>query len=119
MILLEGVPTGGTLDLAAYEKLGGYEALRKAVAGLAPADIVEEVKRSNLRGRGGAGFPTGKKWEMALAKRGRVKYVCCNASEGEPGTLKDRHLIRANPHLLIEGVMIAAYTVGRMKHTFS
>jgi NADH-quinone oxidoreductase subunit F len=111
-ILLEGVPPGGTLDLAAYEKAGGYEALRKAVAGLAPADIVEEVKRSNLRGRGGAGFPTGKKWEMALAKRGRVKYVCCNASEGEPGTLKDRHLIRANPHLLIEGVIIAAYTVG-------
>jgi len=111
-ILLEGVPPGGTLDLAAYEKAGGYEALRKAVAGLAPADIVEEVKRSNLRGRGGAGFPTGKKWEMALAKRGRVKYVCCNASEGEPGTLKDRHLIRANPHLLIEGVALAAYTVG-------
>lgn len=111
-ILLEGVPADGTLDLAAYERAGGYEALRKAVAGLAPADIVEEIKRSNLRGRGGAGFPTGKKWEMALAKRGRVKYVCCNASEGEPGTLKDRHLIRANPHLLIEGVIIAAYTVG-------
>jgi NADH-quinone oxidoreductase subunit F len=110
-ILLEGVPPGGTLDLAAYQKLGGYEALRKAM-GSAPADIVEAVKRSNLRGRGGAGFPTGKKWEMALAKPGRVKYVCCNASEGEPGTLKDRHLIRANPHLLIEGVVIAAYTVG-------
>lgn len=111
-ILLEGVPPEGTLDLAAYERLGGYEALRKAVAGLAPADIVEEIKRSNLRGRGGAGFPTGKKWEMALAKRGRVKYVCCNASEGEPGTLKDRHLIRSNPHLLVEGVLLAAYTVG-------
>lgn len=100
------------MDLAGYERLGGYEALRKAVAGLAPEDIVEEIKRAGLRGRGGAGFPTGKKWEMALGKRGRVKYVCCNASEGEPGTLKDRHLIRANPHLLIEGVILAAYTVG-------
>jgi NADH-quinone oxidoreductase subunit F len=111
-ILLEGVPAGGSLDLAAYERIGGYDALRKAVAGLAPEDIVEEIKRSGLRGRGGAGFPTGKKWEMALGKRGRLKYVCCNGSEGEPGTLKDRHLIRANPHVLVEGVILAAYTVG-------
>lgn len=111
-ILLEGVPPGGTLDLDAYERQGGYEALRKAVAGISPADLVEAVKRSGLRGRGGAGFSTGKKWEMALGKRGKVKYVCCNASEGEPGTLKDRFLIKANPHLIIEGVILAAYTVG-------
>jgi len=112
-ILLEGVPDGGSLDLPGYERVGGYEALRKALANAAsPAHLVEEIKRSGLRGRGGAGFSTGKKWEMALAKRGRVKYVCCNASEGEPGTLKDRFLINANPHLIIEGVILAAYTVG-------
>lgn len=112
VVLLEGVPAGGTLDLEAYERQGGYEALRKALAGMAPDDLVEAVKRSGLRGRGGAGFSTGKKWEMALGKRGKVKYVCCNASEGEPGTLKDRFLIQANPHLIIEGVILAAYTVG-------
>ncbi|MEO5656560.1 MAG: NADH-ubiquinone oxidoreductase-F iron-sulfur binding region domain-containing protein [Nitrospiria bacterium] len=111
-ILLEGVPPGGSLDLEAYERQGGYEALRKAVAGISPVDLVDAVKRSGLRGRGGAGFSTGKKWEMALGKRGKVKYVCCNASEGEPGTLKDRFLIKANPHLIIEGVILAAYTVG-------
>lgn len=111
-ILLEGVPDGGSLDLAAYERLGGYEALRKSVGIAAPAQIVEEIKRSGLRGRGGAGFSTGKKWDMALGKQGKVKYVCCNASEGEPGTLKDRFLIKANPHLIIEGVILASYTVG-------
>ncbi len=110
-ILLEGVPEGGSVDLSTYEGLGGYEALRKAVGKLAPADIVAEIKRSGLQGRGGAGFSTGKKWELALAKQ-KVKYVCCNASEGEPGTLKDRFLIKANPHLILEGVILAAYTVG-------
>lgn len=112
LILLDGVPPNGTMDLDTYERVGGYEALRKCIGTMSPAQIVAEIKRSGLRGRGGAGFSTGRKWDMALAKQGKVKYVCCNASEGEPGTLKDRFLIRANPHLLIEGVILAAYTVG-------
>lgn len=105
---------GGTvpLDLPAYIERGGYQALRKAVAELSPENVLEEVKRSGLRGRGGAGFPTGRKWELAAQKKGLKKYVCCNAAEGEPGTYKDRTLIRTNPHQLIEGVAIAAYAVG-------
>ncbi len=100
------------LDLAAYRAQGGYEALTRAVREWTPARVIEEVKRSGLRGRGGAGFPTGKKWEMAAAKKGPVKYLCCNAAEGEPGTQKDRLLIRTNPHQLIEGAALAAYAVG-------
>ena len=108
-ILLEGVPDGGSLDLAAYERVGGYEALRKSVGIVTPAHIVEEIKRSGLRGRGGAGFSTGKKWEMALAKRGRVKYVCCNASEGEPGT-------RTIPQSIARAVVLIVVVVGSAPH---
>lgn len=102
------------LDLAAYTRLGGYEGLKKALCGSTPDEVIEEVQRAGLRGRGGAGFPTGKKWELAARKRSKSnkKYVCCNASEGEPGTYKDRTLVRANPHQLLEGVIIAAYAVG-------
>ena len=100
------------LDLAAYRATGGYEALARVVREWTPARVIEEVKRSGLRGRGGAGFSAGKKWELAAAKKGPVKYLCCNAAEGEPGTEKDRLLIRTNPHQLIEGAAIAAYAVG-------
>jgi NADH-quinone oxidoreductase subunit F len=99
-------------DLAAYRARRGYEALARVVREWNPARVIDEVKRSGLRGRGGAGFATGKKWEMAAAKKGPVKYLCCNAAEGEPGTEKDRLLIRTNPHQLIEGAAIAAYAVG-------
>src|SRR3990172_11675299 len=108
-ILLE---TTEPLDLEGYRARGGYEALARVVREWSPARVIEEVKRSGLRGRGGAGFSAGKKWEMAAAKKGAVKYLCCNASEGEPGTEKDRLLIRTNPHQLIEGAVIAAYAVG-------
>jgi len=108
-VLLE---TTEPLDLAAYRARGGYEALARAVREWTPARVIDEVKRAGLRGRGGAGFVAGKKWEMAAAKKGPVKYLCVNASEGEPGTEKDRRLIRLNPHQLIEGAAIAAYAVG-------
>ena len=100
------------MDLHAYMQRGGYQALTRVLRELTPEKVLDEIKRSGLRGRGGAGFPTGKKWELAAQKKGEKKYVCCNAAEGEPGTYKDRTLIRANPHQLIEGVIIAAYTIG-------
>ncbi len=102
------------LNLDAYRARGGYGALARVVSEGTPARVIDEVKRAGLRGRGGAGFAAGKKWEMAAAKKGPVKYLCVNASEGEPGTEKDRSLIRLNPHQLIEGDAIAAYAVGAM-----
>ncbi len=104
--------TGEAINsLAGYRACGGYQALLKVLS-IPPSEVIEIVKRSGLRGRGGAGFPTGQKWELAARKNSPKKYVVCNAAEGEPGTLKDRHLIRNNPHQILEGVMIAAYAIG-------
>jgi NADH-quinone oxidoreductase subunit F len=89
----------------------GYEGLRKALA-QAPGDIIEQVKASGLRGRGGAGFPTGLKWQFVLKDTPKPKYICCNADESEPGTFKDHVLMERNPHLLIEGCAIACYAIG-------
>jgi NADH-quinone oxidoreductase subunit F len=100
------------LFIEGYIDRGGYKGLSKALGELNPGDIREEVKKSGLRGRGGAGFSTGKKWELVAAASGDKKYLCCNASEGEPETFKDRTLIRSNPHQLIEGIIIASYAVG-------
>jgi NADH-quinone oxidoreductase subunit F len=91
-------------------KVGGYRALESALE-MTPADVVQEVTKSGLRGRGGAGFPTGKKWEFAAAAEGSPKYLICNADEGEPGTFKDRVLLEKNPHLLIEGMAIASHAL--------
>src|SRR6185437_287722 len=104
---------GAPLDLRAYEKAGGYRALRKALGELAPSALTAMVKASNLRGRGGAGFPTGIKWQAVPMgpKARRPKYVVCNADEMEPGTFKDRLLLEGNPHLVLEGMMLAAYAV--------
>ncbi len=101
-------------DIDGYIFLGGYEALKKALK-MKPEEIVEEVKNSGLRGRGGAGFPTGLKWESALKEKASEKFVVCNADEGEPGTFKDRMIIEEDPHALIEGIAISAYTVGANK----
>ncbi len=101
-------------DLAAYEANGGYGGLRRAMAGLAPGDCLDIVKDSGLRGRGGAGFPTGMKWSfvpMENVSPGH-KYLICNADEMEPGTFKDRLLLECDPHQLIEGMILAAYTIG-------
>jgi NADH-quinone oxidoreductase subunit F len=98
-------------DLKAYESGGGYEGLRKALRSMTPAEIVEEVKASNLKGRGGAGFPTGVKWSFMPKDAAGPKYLVANADEMEPGTFKDRFLLEGNPHQLLEGMMIAAYAM--------
>ncbi len=105
---------GEALDLAEYEKAGGYEALRKALKSMDPKEVQEEVKASNLRGRGGAGFPTGQKWSFVPTGESLPgpRYVVANADEMEPGTFKDRILMENSPHMLIEGMALAAYAVG-------
>ncbi len=102
-------PHGATLD--AYLRRGGYQGLRKAL-GLAPAAIIDMVKASGLRGRGGAGFPTGMKWQFVPKDSPKPKYLCCNADESEPGTFKDHVLMERNPHLLFEGCLIGCYAIG-------
>jgi NADH-quinone oxidoreductase subunit F len=97
--------------LAGWKKRGGYQALEKAL-GLAPLDIVNIVKESGLRGRGGAGFPTGMKWSFMKPGDGKPHYLCCNADESEPGTFKDREVMRWTPHALVEGCVIASYAIG-------
>ena len=96
-----------------YLKVGGYQALRKILTErITPEAIIAEVKNSGLRGRGGAGFPTGLKWSFMPRNYEGEKYLVCNSDEGEPGTCKDRDILRYNPHQLIEGMAIAAYTMG-------
>jgi len=110
-VLMAGL-NGRNWRLDDYVKRGGYEALRKILAEkIPPEQIVAEVKKSALRGRGGAGFPTGLKWSF-MPKAAPEKYVVCNSDEGEPGTFKDRDLLRYNPHSLFEGMAIAAYAMG-------
>jgi NADH-quinone oxidoreductase subunit F len=92
-------------------KMQGYAALKKALS-MTPEDVIAEVKKSNLRGRGGAGFPTGVKWGFIPKQSPKPKYLVCNADESEPGTFKDRDLMRYTPHLLIEGMVIAAHAIG-------
>lgn len=99
--------------LESYRSVGGYEVLEKILAEKTPPeDIIEELKTSALRGRGGAGFPTGLKWSFMPRRLPGAKYIVCNSDEGEPGTCKDRDILRYNPHQLIEGMLIAAYTIG-------
>jgi NADH-quinone oxidoreductase subunit F len=97
--------------LNGWKKRGGYQALEKAL-GMTPADIVNVVKASGLRGRGGAGFPTGMKWSFMKPGDGHPHYLCCNADESEPGTFKDREIMRWTPHALVEGCAIGAYAIG-------
>jgi NADH-quinone oxidoreductase subunit F len=104
-------PNSFTLDFYRKNDLG-YEALRKAVTTLQPNDVIEQVKASGLRGRGGAGFPTGMKWQFVLKDTPKPKYIACNADESEPGTFKDHLLMERNPHLLIEGCAIGCYAIG-------
>ncbi len=104
---------GKNWRLADYEKRDGYAALKKILqTGITPQDVIAEVKKSSLRGRGGAGFPTGLKWSFMPRGFPGDKYVVCNSDEGEPGTFKDRDIIRYNPHILIEGMIIAGYAMG-------
>ncbi len=112
-ILLNTLQFDQPWTLENYLKVGGYQALRKILAEkMTPDAIIAEVKASGLRGRGGAGFPTGLKWSFMPRNYQGDKYLVCNSDEGEPGTFKDRDIMRYNPHLLIEGMAIAAYTMG-------
>jgi NADH-quinone oxidoreductase subunit F len=95
-----------------YIDRGGYRALRKASLEMTPEQVIGEVKNSGLRGRGGAGFPTGRKWEFCRASPGEKKYVICNADEGDPGAFMDRSILEADPHAVIEGLTIAGYAIG-------
>jgi len=104
---LEGAPW----EIEGYLKVGGYEAWKRCVDGLKAEDVVAELKKAGLRGRGGAGFPTGVKWDKVLNHRVKEHYFVCNAGEHEPGTFKDRYLLKTLPHQLIEGCLIAAHTV--------
>jgi len=105
---------GQPLTLKEYEAVGGYQALRKVLHKLTPEEVIQIVKDSKLRGRGGAGFPTGQKWSFMPRgdKSSAVKYMTCNADEMEPGTFKDRFLMENSPHQLIEGIAIASYAIG-------
>ncbi len=104
------IPVAHRIDV--YEAHGGYLALKKAIKEMKPDEVIEEVKRSGLRGKGGAGFPAGLKWSFVPKDYVGPKYLACNADEGEPGTFKDRYLIEKNPHQVIEGCIIASYAVG-------
>ena len=104
-----GNPDARSLD--GWKKRGGYQALEKAL-GMTPEAIVNVVKESGLRGRGGAGFPTGMKWSFMKPGDGKPHYLCCNADESEPGTFKDREIMRWTPHSLVEGCAIGAYAIG-------
>jgi NADH-quinone oxidoreductase subunit F len=112
-IILAGLDGDRTWRLADYEKRGGYTALKKILSQkMSPDDIIAELKKSALRGRGGAGFPTGLKWSFMPKNYVGDKYVVCNTDEGEPGTFKDRDIMRYNPHMVIEGMIIGGYAMG-------
>jgi NADH-quinone oxidoreductase subunit F len=95
-----------------YIAIGGYQSLRKVLLEMTPEQVIDEIKRSGLRGRGGAGFPTGLKWEFCRNAAGTQKYMICNADEGDPGAFMDRSTMEGDPHTVIEGMAIAAYTIG-------
>lgn len=111
-IVLKNVGLINPDSIEEYIAVGGYEALGKALLEMKPQDVIQEIKNSGLRGRGGAGFPTGLKWELASKAKGTPKYIICNADEGEPGTFKDRLILEGDPHKTIEGMIIAGYAVG-------
>ncbi len=111
-LLLSHVEVPGIDGLDGYIKHGGYDTLKKALKSMSPDDVVEEVKKSGLRGRGGAGFPTGMKWSFLAKPEGVPRYLVCNADESEPGTFKDRYLMEKIPHLLVEGMILSSYALG-------
>ena len=112
LLLLKNIRTQGyTGDLAAYQKTGGYQALEKSLKSMQPADVIELVKASGLRGRGGAGFPCGMKWSFMPPPKDKPHYLVCNADESEPGTFKDHLIMLSDPHLFIEGMMIGCYAM--------
>lgn len=111
-LLLEHANVPGIETYEVYRKHGGYRSVEKALKTMSPQNVVEEVQASGLRGRGGAGFPTGMKWSFLAKPEGVPRYLLCNADESEPGTFKDRYLMEKIPHLLIEGMIVSSYALG-------
>ena len=114
-LLLDKVHVEGIQSYEVYRREGGYKAVEKALKEMTDAQIVDEVKKSGLRGRGGAGFPTGLKWSFLAKPEGVPRYLVCNADESEPGTFKDRYLMEKIPHLLIEGMIASSFALGAKK----
>lgn len=111
-VLMEHIGKADQRDIDVYESRGGYRALHKALSMLSPEVVAKEVSDSGLRGRGGAGFPTGKKWSFVPKDPNLAKYLVCNADESEPGSFKDRLLIEGDPHQLLEGIIVSSYAIG-------
>lgn len=114
-ILTEHINAPNINTLEGYRKTGGYKGVEKALKTMTPDEVVEEVKKSGVRGRGGAGFPMGMKWSFLAKPEGVPRYLVCNADESEPGTFKDHYLMKEIPHLLIEGMIISSYALGANK----
>ena len=102
-------------DIDEYIAFDGYKALERVLDIMSPEEVIEVIKKSGLRGRGGAGFPTGKKWELTKANEGDQKYVVCNADEGDPGAFMDRSILEGDPHSVLEAMEIAGYSIGANK----
>ena len=115
-VLTDGIGELNLRDIGVYRERGGYEQWRRAVTSLQPPELVDLVMKSGLRGRGGAGFPTGRKWSF-LPDNGRPRYMVCNCDEAEPGTFKDHMLLEETPHQVLEGLLIGAYAIGS-QHAF-
>ncbi|HUJ27736.1 MAG TPA: NuoF family protein [Myxococcales bacterium] len=111
-VVLENCGRIDSLRADEYVAAGGYQALARAIADMAPADVIEEIRKSGLRGRGGAGYPTGLKWALVGKAQAQQKYVVCNADEGDPGAFMDRSVLEGDPHRVLEGMAIAAYAIG-------
>lgn len=111
-ILTQHIDVPGIETFEVYRKNGGYASVEKALKTMSPDEVTEEVKKSGLRGRGGAGFPTGMKWSFIDKKSDKPRYLVCNGDESEPGTFKDRYLMSKNPHALVEGMITSSYAIG-------
>jgi NADH-quinone oxidoreductase subunit F len=114
-LLLEKAHVPGIRSYEVYRREGGYRSVEKALKTMSPDQVTEEVKKSGLRGRGGAGFPAGMKWSFLAKPEGVPRYLVCNADESEPGTFKDRYLMEFIPHLLVEGLIVSSYALGSNK----
>ncbi len=111
-VLLKDIDVPGIKSFEVYRRQGGYASVEKALKTMTPDEVIDEVKKSGLRGRGGAGFPTGMKWSFLDRKSNKPRYLICNADESEPGTFKDRYLMEYIPHALIEGMIVSSYALG-------
>ena len=114
-LVLENCGAINPEQIEEYIAVGGYEALAKAVTTMSPEDVIEEIKKSGLRGRGGGGFPTGMKWQFAKASVSDKKYVICNADEGDPGAFMDRSVLEGDPHKILEGMAVCGYAIGAVE----